>query len=436
MKKYNMSDIRKVVEDLGLDPFPVDFHIVPADVLYDIAGRAMPGRYSHWSHGKQFYDGITRHDYRFGRVYELVINSEPCQAFLLDVNSEIINLMVKAHVYGHSDVFKNNREFKGTDRQMHLNAPKRAERVRQYEEEYGEDKVREVLDAALTVEFYVSQDKRYIPKLSEDEDHEKYSKHMEYDDVLELGSKCKRKEKSYEEKMRFAGLPTDDILGFLIQEAPVEDWKKDLMSIVRSDGIYFSPQMKTKIVNEGWASMIHQKIMRTLDIKDSDYFDYAETNAGVVSAGKGYLNPYWLGLQIFRDIEKRHGFEKCLEARKYETDSTFLRNYLTEDLVNDLELIRFGETDTHYIVAENEWEKIRDGLINDLTDRFPSVSIIDRDYNNGGLLLKHNFYGTKLKKVDAIEVLTQLRKEFWKNDVYLKTKDDKEKDLEWKAKPK
>ncbi len=419
-KKYNVEDIRKCVEDMGLDPFDTDFQIVPADVLYDIAARAMPGRYSHWSHGKSFYEGITRHDYRFGRVYELVVNTDPCQAFLLDLNSDVINLMVKAHVYGHSDFFKNNREFESTDRQMHLNSAKRAERVREYESIYGEDEVREVLDSALTLEWYVSSDK-YNSSLKEEK--WKDEKEGDYND-LKFRKDVKEKELSYDEKIRFSGLPTYDVLGFFIEEAPIEDWKKDLLSIVRNDGLYFLPQVKTKISNEGFSTTVHQKVMRCLDIEDHDYMEYAESNARVASAGVS-LNPYWLGNQIYRDIEKRFDFDKCLDVRKMETDSGFLRNYLTEELIEDLNLVRYGETKTHYVVGDTEWEKIKNGIVNDLTDRFPSIKVIDKDYKDGSLLLHHDHYGRNLRETEAVKVLNHL-KQLWKRDIYLQTGNNKD----------
>lgn len=420
--KYDTDDILKCAVDIGLDPFPTDFHTVPANVLYDIAARGLPGRYSHWSHGKEFYDGITRHDYRFGRIYELVINSNPCQAFLLDTNSDIINLMIKAHVYGHSDFFKNNRVFEGTDRESHINVPMRAERIKNYEEIYGEDEVRKVIDHALTVEFYVDQ-KGFQEKIKEDENNNtnRLSKNEEYNDILNIDKDQKIERKSYEEKMRYKGLPCNDILSFLIKEAPVEDWQKDIMSIVRLDGLQFIPQIKTKIANEGWASFVHQKIMRQLDIPDADFMEYAQENANVVSAHSYSLNPYWLGLQICRDIEEKYGMDELLKVRRLETDASFLRNYLTEELVEKLGLIRFAEDGRYYVVQTTEWEKIRDGLINDLTDRFPDIQIVDKNYDNKGeLYLKHNHNGKDLKKHDAIKVLKHLR-ELWKRDVYLET---------------
>ncbi len=417
MKMWSKDEISDCVRDMGLDPFPVDLHIVPANVLYDVAGRGMPGRYSHWSHGRQFYDGITRHDYKFGRVYELIINSNPCQAFLLDINSEIINIMVSAHCYGHSDYFKHNIAFQDTDRDMYISVVKRAERIRQYEEEYGEDEVRKVIDAALTIEFYVDR-YGYDNKIKNEK---KEKNRNEYDDVLSIGEEETIEEKDYMELQRYSGLPCDDILAFLIVKAPLEDWKKDILSIVRQDGLYFWPQIKTKISNEGWATLVHQKVMQKLDITGGEFIEYAQINAGVASAHEHAINPYWLGLQIFKDIESRFGFDKVLEVRRQEFDSSFLRNYLTKDLVENLNLIRFKADENYYKVKTTEWQGIRDGLINDMTSRFPAIRVVDTDYKWGGqLLLEHIHDGRNLKRYSAGKVLKHLQ-ELWKNKVCLKT---------------
>ena len=418
--KYDKDEVLAIAKDLGLDPFPVDFHVVPAEVLYDVAARAIPGRYSHWSHGKQFYDGLTRHDYRFSRIYELVINTNPCQAFLLDVNSDIINLMVVAHVYGHSDFFKNNIYYKDTDRDMHESAARRAERVRYYEGLYGEEEVRKTLDDILTVEFYVDP-MGYDPAIRDEKPEIKQDK---YDEVLSFGEKEKDPEPDYQEKKRFAGLPTRDILHFLWQEAPLEDWKKDLMSIVRADGLYFWPMIKTKIANEGHASFFHSKIMHKMDIPGGEFMEYAEANAKVVSAHPYSLNPYWLGNQILKDVEEKHGLSKVLEIRRLESDASLIRNYLTEELVEKLGLYRYKVDGNYYKVKSKEWEEVRNGIVNDMCTQFPEIEVVDKNYDKSGtLLLRHNHDGRNLKKYDAVMVLRHLEN-LWQNPVYLETRLD------------
>lgn len=430
--KWTQEQVLDIAKSLGLDPFPTDFHVVPSEVLYDVAARGIPGRYSHWSHGKDFYGGITRHNYKMSRIYELVINSNPSQAYLLDVNSDIINIMVIAHVYGHTDFFKHNRAFKNTNRDMPDMSVLRSERMKEYEGKYGEEQVRDMIDSALTLQFYVDED-GYNPTTKQENNERIVGI---YDDILNVDRKheCNNCADCDCKKDKSPGLPCNDVLAFLITEAPLEDWEKDILSIVRQDGLYFWPQIKTKISNEGWASFWHNKIMHKLDLTDGEFVEYAEVNSGVVSSHVASLNPYWLGLQIFKDIEKRLGIEKLFEVRRLETDSSFLRNYLTKDLVEKLGLIRYGEKYDKYIVTETEWENVRDGIINDLTSRFPAIQVVNKDYDNRGvLLLKHNYDGRKLKKVSAVKVLQHIEK-LWKKPVYLITNIKNENDITlWKS---
>src|SRR5215218_1849627 len=90
-------------EKTGLDPFPIHFEIVPASIMYEIGAYGLPGRFSHWSHGKSYHQMKTMYDYGLSKIYELIINTNPAQAFLMEGNSLIQNKLVIAHVIGHSD---------------------------------------------------------------------------------------------------------------------------------------------------------------------------------------------------------------------------------------------------------------------------------------------------------------------------------------------
>ncbi|HYG59543.1 MAG TPA: SpoVR family protein [Symbiobacteriaceae bacterium] len=398
--RWTERDVWTCATSMGLDPFPTEFHTVPAHVLYDIAARGMPGRYSYWGYGKDYFHEITRHEHGLGRIYELVINANPSQAFLLDANSDVINLMVMTHVLGHTDFFKHNRTFADTCRDMPDRAALRAERIRQYEERYGLDAVEQTLDALLALEFYVDPD-GYTPQHP----------------VLDKESP----EKDRATQRRFAGLPCRDVLGFLIAEAPLDDWQKDIGSIVREDGLYFWPQIRTKTINEGWASFWHGKLMHELDLSDGEFMEFAKINAGVVCCHPGALNPYWLGLNILADIEHRHGRERLFQVRRLETDSSLVRNYLTRELVEELGLIRYGFKGDAVVVTEDNWESIRDTLANDFCARFPEIQVADRDYGGtGGLLLEHVYDGRPLKQRSAFKVLEHIHS-LWRRPVYLQT---------------
>jgi len=124
---------------------------------------------------------------------------------------------------------------------------------------------------------------------------------------------------------------------------------------------------------------------------------------------------------IFKNIEKNYGLEKMLEVRRMESNAGFLRNYLNEELIDELGLIRYGTKGDFYVVEETEWKKVRDGLVNDICSRFPAVHVADKNFDQQGiLLLRHEHDGRNLKKFDAIKVLNHLE-ELWRNKVFLET---------------
>src|SRR5690606_19022178 len=150
-----IEQIWEVAQELGLRPFPTHFEIVPAAVMYEIGSYGMPGRFSHWTHGKAYQMQKTMYDYGLSKIYELVINTNPCYAFLLETNSILQNKLVAAHVLGHSDFFANNAYFARTSRKMVDTISLNAERIRRYEFEHGAEEVERVLDAALAIEEHI-----------------------------------------------------------------------------------------------------------------------------------------------------------------------------------------------------------------------------------------------------------------------------------------
>lgn len=144
--------------ELGLDPFPVHFEIVPATVMYEIGSYALPGRYSHWSFGKAYHKMKMLYDLGLSRIYEVVINTNPAYAFLLEGNSLTQNKMIIAHVLAHVDFFKNNVYFSRTNRRMVDEVSTHADRIREYEFTYGRKTVEEFLDAVLSIQEHIDFD--------------------------------------------------------------------------------------------------------------------------------------------------------------------------------------------------------------------------------------------------------------------------------------
>jgi stage V sporulation protein R len=250
----------------GLEPFPTRFEIVPATVMYEVGSYALPGRYSHWTFGKAYNRMKMMYDFGLSKIYEVVINSNPSYAFLLETNSPIQNKLVIAHVLGHVDFFKNNAYFSHTNRRMVDDAAMHARRMAEYEFTYGRKVVEEFLDAVLSIEEHI--DPNFLIKKTHREDGKKEEQKLSktegrYDDLLtkeELGIKPVGEN---EEKPRLK-VPEKDLVYFIMKHSPVlKDWQREVMSMLHQEMEYFVPQMQTKIANEGWACATGDSLVLT-----------------------------------------------------------------------------------------------------------------------------------------------------------------------------
>jgi stage V sporulation protein R len=255
----------------GLDPFPVHFEIVPATVMYEIGSYALPGRYSHWTFGKAYHRMKTLYDFGLSKIYEVVINSNPAYAFLLETNSPIQNKMIVAHVLGHVDFFKNNIYFSRTNRRMIDEASMHARRMAEYEFKYGRKVVEEFLDAVLSIEEHIDPD-FFIKKDRQDKEAKKQEaaehKHRpgRFDDLFtkeELGLSQAKPDEEANHKPSLQ-VPEKDVVYFIMKNSPVlEDWQRDIMAMLHEEMEYFIPQMQTKVMNEGWACATGDSLLLT-----------------------------------------------------------------------------------------------------------------------------------------------------------------------------
>jgi stage V sporulation protein R len=436
-----------VAEQFGLDPFPTHFEIVPPEIMYEFAGYGIPGRFSHWTFGKAFYRQKTQYDYGLSKIYELVINSNPSQAFLMESNSLWQNKMIIAHVLGHTDFFKNNAYFAHTSRQMVDIASLHADRIRNYENEHGTDTVEKFLDAVLSIEEHIDPNVRVkTDTAAPRKDGPKVAVESPYADLWDLDKPNakdaqKEKEKDRELKRKFPPSPEKDILKFVMTYSrELDDWQRDIIEMVRNEALYFLPQRQTKIMNEGWASLWHQRIFRELpNITDGEFSEYAQLSAGVLSPNRRQINPYYIGVKIWEDIERRwnepndyektvlkrpggQGREKIFEVRETDNDVSFLRNYLTKELIQELDLYLYEKRDGQWVIVEKDWEKVRDGIVGSMFNfGDPYITIEDADYKgNYELYLKHHFDKTPLDLGYAEKTLQYLHS-MWGRNVHIET---------------
>ncbi|WP_439710759.1 SpoVR family protein [Bacillus altitudinis] len=437
-----IDEITEIAEGFGLDFYPMRYEICPPEIIYTFGAYGMPTRFSHWSFGKQFHKMKLHYDLGLSKIYELVINSNPCYAFLLDNNSLVQNKLIVAHVLAHCDFFKNNCRFQNTKRDMVESMSAAAERIKEYEHIHGTKEVESFLDAVLALQEHIDPS-LVRSKLSwnlDDEDEyeeDKPKRQTPYDDLWGMDEpKTREKKKTIKQ---FPPKPEKDILLFIeAHSRELEPWQRDVLTMLREEMLYFWPQLETKIMNEGWASYWHQRIMRELDLDSSESIEFAKLNAGVVQPSKTGINPYYLGLKIFEDIEERYdhpceelkkagvtegsGRSKMFEVREIESDISFIRNYLTKDLVMREDLYLFQKQGRDYKVIDKEWKAVRDQLVSmRVNGGFPYLTVIDGDYlKNNELYIKHWYEGIELDLKYLEKVLPYLY-QLWGRSVHIES---------------
>ncbi|MGG1864307.1 SpoVR family protein [Bacillus safensis] len=436
-----IDEITEIAEGFGLDFYPMRYEICPAEIIYTFGAYGMPTRFSHWSFGKQFHKMKLHYDLGLSKIYELVINSNPCYAFLLDNNTLVQNKLIVAHVLAHCDFFKNNCRFQNTKRDMVESMSAAAERIKEYEHIHGTKEVESFLDAVLAIQEHIDPS-LVRSKLSwnmddEESEEDKPKRQTPYDDLWGMDEpKTREKKKTVKQ---FPPKPEKDLLLFIeAHSRELEPWQRDVLTMLREEMLYFWPQLETKIMNEGWASYWHQRIMRELDLDSSESIEFAKLNAGVVQPSKTGINPYYLGLKIFEDIEERYdnpceelkkagvtegsGRSKMFEVREIESDISFIRNYLTKDLVIREDLYLFQKQGRDYKVIDKEWKAVRDQLVSmRVNGGFPYLTVIDGDYlKNNELYIKHWYEGIELDLKYLEKVLPYLY-QLWGRSVHIES---------------
>jgi stage V sporulation protein R len=425
-----IDHIVEKAQAFGLDFYEMRYEVCPADIIYTFGAYAMPTRFSHWSFGKSFHQMKTQYDYGMSKIYELVINSDPCYAFLLDSNSLLQNKLIAAHVLAHCDFFKNNYRFRSTNRQMVHAMASFANRVLQYEQDLGRAKVERFLDAVLAIHEHVDphsgsgggsgRPEAQAPLRAASKEE------SPYDDLWSLDSIGKVTAPAPAPEQPPKPAASRDLLLFIMERCPdLQDWQRDILSSLRNEMLYFRPQMETKIMNEGWASIWHARIMREMDLTPDESLEFARMHAGVLAPSRFQLNPYHLGFHMFEDIERRYGREKIFEVREVDSDVSFIRNYLTKELVEKLDLFLFAKQGDEWRITATGWEKVRDGIVRQITNcGFPYMYAEDHDYNRRGeLYLRHAFEGVELDSIYVKKTLPHVY-HLWQRPVHLETFED------------
>ncbi|WP_373044594.1 SpoVR family protein [Vulgatibacter sp.] len=460
------QEIKGYAKEMGLDFYEVIFELLTYDEVNMVAAYGgYPNRYPHWRHGMQYEQLSKGYEYGLSKIYEMVINNDPTYAYLLESNPEVDQKLVMAHVYGHGDFFKNNFSFAHTNRKMMDEMANHATRVRRWIDRIGIEPIEDFIDRCLSLENlidyhapYIKRGPSHVPAGEvEDErirglksDREYMSKFINPPEYLAALQQKQDEERN--RKRRFPERPERDVLAFLLENAPLEPWEQEILAIIREEAYYFAPQGQTKIMNEGWASFAHTTIMTTRALRDSEVIDYADHHAGTVSMRPGSINPYKIGLELYRDIEDRWnkgkfgkewddcddmaerqrwdkqlglGRQKIFEVRKHYNDVTFIDEFLTPEFCLEHKLFVYGYNDKHqaWEILSRDFKGIKEKLLHQLTNfGQPIIEVVDANWDNRSeLMLVHKHDGVDLKIDDARFTLMNVQS-LWRRPVNLFTR--------------
>jgi stage V sporulation protein R len=455
----------------GLDFYDTIFEVLDYDELSEIAAMGgFPTRYPHWRFGME-YEQLSK-GYRYGlqKIYEMVINNDPCYAYLLRCNQLVDQKLVMAHVYGHNDFFKNNICFSLTNRKMMDEMANHGNRIRRFMERFGEDVVEDFIDSCLSLENLIDIHSPFIKRRDGSSRYDFHPDEPEPEDASGGKFRSKgymdgfinppevlrkeardRQEADAKRVRQFPEQPERDVLLFLLEHAPLKPWQHDVLAIVRDEAYYFAPQAQTKIMNEGWASYWHSTIMTTKMLGPSEVVDYADHHSGTMATQPGRLNPYKLGIELLRDIEERWdrgqfgpewddcddyrarqdwdrqtglGRAKIFEVRRVHSDVTFIDTFLTPDFCRRHRMFSYKHNDANdlYEIESREFRKIKERVLFGLTNfGQPIIRVTDGNHKNRGeLYLKQEHFGIDLKLGLAQDTLRHLHK-VWTRPVHLET---------------
>ena len=421
---YKLSDLEEwdericaIAKSHGLDWYEITYEFIDYfSMIGAMAFHGMPSHYNHWSFGKNFER--THHMYNAGAEglpYELIINSDPSVAYMMRENPLYLQILIMAHCVGHSDFFKNNRTFKGTRPDTIVGRSRAAKkRFQEYVEDpsIGIDRVEDTLDACHAVQFQIQRPG--------------WRRRTRQEIIDEHRDRLKDDPKTPEiDTARTPLEPDYDILGFIAENAKLPSWKRDIIEVCRDEGRYFWPQIQTKISNEGFACWTHYKILHELELPPELHVAFIKSHNQVVRPHIGGINPYHLGFHLMQKIEERYGEKEVLFAREVHHDASFLRQYLTQEDCEDLNLFSYsrkknGDTVVDDVSDEVGWEEVRRDLVKQVGGGSIPVLYVEDARKNGTLMLGHEHDGRDLDIDETVAVLDHLYY-LWDDKVVLTT---------------
>jgi stage V sporulation protein R len=465
--------ISEIAAEFKLDTYPNQIEVISSEQMMDAyASVGMPIGYSHWSYGKQFLNVQQSYNRgQMGLAYEIVINSNPCIAYLMEENTMMMQALVIAHAcYGHNSFFKGNYLFRTwTDASSIIDYLVFAKHyIAQCEEKYGVEAVEAILDSCHAIMNYgVDRYKRPYPISTQEEqlrqkEREEYLQRQIND--LWRTIPIDEQDKKQKKKVRFPEEPQENWRYFIEKKAPLlEPWQREIVRIVRKIAQYFYPQRQTQVMNEGWATFWHYQLINTLYdrglVTDGFMLEFMQSHTSVIyqpaydSPYYNGINPYTLGYSIFTDLkricenpteEDKRWFPDIAGSPWLETldfamrnfkDESFILQFLSPKVMRDLKLFCILDDDENPTIEvtaihdDEGYRALREALSAqyNLGNREPNIQIYEVDVRGDRSITLHHqqFNRQPLEPNSAQEVLKHIHR-LWGFDVHLHSLCDNE----------
>ncbi|HEX5342445.1 MAG TPA: SpoVR family protein [Duganella sp.] len=433
---YN-AQLQTLAASLGLEYYPVDFELVPQNFMLEIAVYGMPVRMHHWSFGLRYIHQLLHQNMGHSRIFEVMFPGDPCRAYMMDTNSLAENTLVTAHVIGHADFVKRNSLFA---RFMSMagghileQSAARANALEDARLRHGQRAVETVLDAALALEPHIDINQPlYRPPYPEPPEAKHKTPDAFHQRYHALPGET-APEPSAPARRQLPPHPEQDLLWFIARYAPeLQDWERDLFLAVREEAFYFYPVHACQIMNEGWASYWHARLLREADFLPQELYLHALRAHSDVVRPYGNeqdvalsINPYHLGFAIWEDIIERDGIEAARRICAEEDDFGFIRNHLDAKLADKLELFSYQErNDGETRVLSRDIHAVREAILGPKYNYGAPCIAVERMNEDFSLVLRHdhNRDGRGLDLAQAEQVLKYVAR-VWRRPVTMHTAD-------------
>ncbi|WP_347332019.1 SpoVR family protein [Marinimicrobium locisalis] len=465
VQEYDRA-IAGIAQEFGLDTYPNQIEVISSEQMMDAYSAAgMPLGYPHWSYGKQFLsveNAYTRG--QMGLAYEIVINSNPCIAYLMEENTMTMQALVIAHAcYGHNSFFKGNYLFRTwTDASSIIDYLVFAKNyIAQCEERYGISEVEAILDSCHALMNYgVDRYKRPSPISAEEERYRQEEREIllrkQVNDLWRTIPQMHPESEEHHAPQRYPSEPQENLLYFVEKNAPLlEPWQREVVRIVRKIAQYFYPQRQTQVMNEGWACFWHYTLLNEMYdrglVTDAFMMEFLQSHSSVIyqppydSPYYSGINPYTLGFNMMMDIrricehpteEDRHWFPDIAGSDWNETlhfamrnfkDESFILQFLSPKIIRDLKLFSVVDDDqeahieVNAIHDEEGYLAVRQSLagLYNLGNREPNIQVYNVNIRGDrSLTLHHTRHSRKPLDNSAQEVIRHLHR-LWGFDVHL-----------------